>query len=397
MAAAAAAAVKRRQEVEAAIAEGNIPAIGTRIESFAQKDPLPPADQTGIWRHQRKVATAYLNIKSQMTVAAFICGNFMINITEKWIDPNGDRHPDLWRGTDLFFNIIFSFELVANMYGFWWRRFWSSGWNVFDVVVVSIGILDVFEVPLPGPLSLLRMMRAFRVFRLFKRIKSLRKILESLAKAMPAHVNAFGILFLVMCIYSILAVDFFMNFASEGFYTNTLNITVPLGTSRELHHGEEYFGNFCLSLFTMFQVLTGDSWSEAVARHLIFTDDITRTIGTTVYFISFQLLCGIVLINVTIAVLLEKMVDDGSEKLAEAQRAAAEAAVSSSTTVDWAFQAAQLPVADCSGVVELENEVRVLRQDMQVFKKHLEILAALAKDKPSLLLRLCHSQPGKPP
>ena len=63
-----------------------------------------------------------------------------------------------------------------------------------------------------------------------------------------------------------------------------------------------------LSLFTMFQVLTGESWSEAVARHLnlrsmfsparrapllgwqlrIFTDDITRTIGTTVYFISFQ-------------------------------------------------------------------------------------------------------------
>ena len=165
MAAAAAAAVKRRQEVEAAIAEGNIPAIGTRIESFAQKealqhseracrrcslhgctasclatmlcasakDPLPPADQTGIWRHQRKacyvlhftsrlltfstilvavsvlgeqveamchcresagclqergfvrygqVATAYLDIKSQMAVAVLICGNFMINIAE---------------------------------------------------------------------------------------------------------------------------------------------------------------------------------------------------------------------------------------------------------------------------------------------------------------------------
>ena len=98
------------------------------------KDPLPPADQTGIWRHQRKacfaphftrrillfstmlvafsvlgaqveactcrcrecagclpergyvrdgqVATAYMDIKSQMAVAALICGNFMINIVE---------------------------------------------------------------------------------------------------------------------------------------------------------------------------------------------------------------------------------------------------------------------------------------------------------------------------
>ena len=36
---------------------------------------------------------------------------------------------------------------------------------------------------------------------------------------------------------------------------------------------------------------------------------------------------------------LRKMVDDGSDKLAEAQRAVAEAAVNSSMTVDWAFQA----------------------------------------------------------
>ena len=82
MAAAAAAAVKRRHEVEAAIAEGNI-GIGARIESYAKKvgpkshvavcggkeeriltgpsakDPLPPADQAGIWRFQRKAGLPY--------------------------------------------------------------------------------------------------------------------------------------------------------------------------------------------------------------------------------------------------------------------------------------------------------------------------------------------------
>ena len=41
MAAAAAAAVKRRHEVEAAIAEGNIPALGGRIESFVQTEAHP--------------------------------------------------------------------------------------------------------------------------------------------------------------------------------------------------------------------------------------------------------------------------------------------------------------------------------------------------------------------
>lgn len=33
-------------------------------------------------------------------------------------------------------------ELLINMYGFWFIRFWTSAWNVFDTVVVSIGVLD---------------------------------------------------------------------------------------------------------------------------------------------------------------------------------------------------------------------------------------------------------------
>ena len=41
------------------------------------------------------------------------------------------------------------------------------------------------------------MLRAFRVFRLFKRVPSLKKILESLANAVPGVMNAFLILFLV--------------------------------------------------------------------------------------------------------------------------------------------------------------------------------------------------------
>lgn len=94
-------------------------------------------------------------------------------------------------------------------------------------------------------------------------------------------------------------------------------------TGRGNPYGDEYFGNFFKSLFTMFQVLTGESWSEAIARPLlnnINRDD--RSEGATgerkwningamsaVFFVSFQLLCSVVLINVVVAVLLEKMVD----------------------------------------------------------------------------------------
>merc|ERR1719399_2400186 len=59
----------------------------------------------------------------------------------------------------------------------------------------------------------------------------------------------------------------------------------------------------------MFQVLTGESWSEVVARPLLFGNSTFKTIITGFYFVSFILIVAVVLINVVIAVLLEKMVE----------------------------------------------------------------------------------------
>jgi hypothetical protein len=103
----------------------------------------------------------------------------------------------------------------------------------------------------------------------------------------------------------------FGQFAIEGEYLNTYNESIPLMTSRGITYGDEYYGNFLRSLYTLFQVLTGESWSEAVARPAIFSKSIF--IRSSIFYVSFVLICGITLINVAVAVLLEKMVDDGSD------------------------------------------------------------------------------------
>lgn len=278
---------------------------------------LPSEHQTGIWKYQYRAAKIYLDPRVQWSVAGLIGGNFLANVFEKSIDPTGEQFPTPWYILDLFFNIAFFIELMLNMYGFWLCRFWKSGWNCFDFLVVTIGMLGVFQVPLPGPLSLLRMMRAFRVFRLFKRIKSLNKILVSLGKALPGVSNAFFILFLMMCIYSILAVEFFGDFANVGYYENEFGQKVNSTTVRNLEYGDEYFSNFGKALFTLFQVLTTESWSEAVARPMFHGTSVLKSFGIAFFFVSFTILNGIVLINVVIAVLLEKMVD-GEETMDEA-------------------------------------------------------------------------------
>ena len=102
---------------------------------------------------------------------------------------------------------------------------------------------------------------------------------------------------LVMAIYAILAVEFFAGFGDDGMYTvNGQNVTST--TSRGMWYGNEYYGTFIRALFSLFQarepstlarrltkcetdlfdkidihagqVLTGESWAEAIARPAIF-------------------------------------------------------------------------------------------------------------------------------
>ena len=49
-----------------------------------------------------------------------------------------------------------------------------------------------------------------------QRIKSLNKIIVSLSKAVPGIANAAFVMLLVMCIYAILAVEFFGRCAAMG-------------------------------------------------------------------------------------------------------------------------------------------------------------------------------------
>ena len=154
-------------------------------------------------------------------VALLILSNFIFNIVEKQLWPSGSKHvrhgmsyARRFHAAELAFNIFFTIELVFNMYGHWFIAFWSSGWNIFDFVTVVISWLLQSGIQLPPSLALLRCVRALRVFRLFKRVESLRKILESLARAVPGVMNAFLIMFIVMCIYAILAVDFFRDAGS---------------------------------------------------------------------------------------------------------------------------------------------------------------------------------------
>jgi len=294
--------------------------------------PGPISGPPGAGPNQLAIYKIYTSNAVQASVAMIIIGNFVVTILEKEYDPYPEEQqisPKLWQTFDSVFNILFAVELIVNMAGSWFVYFWRNPWNVFDFVVVLVGLLSMLNL-LQGPLEDLKMLRAFRVFRLFKRIKSLNKIVTALVKAIPGVFNAFVIMLIVMCIYAILAVEYFRPFGEDGTYTTEhlvgmvdgreiYNFTkVDAYTARELKHGQEYYGTFSRALYTLFQVLTGESWAEAVARPLIFGQSPRNAFGPALFFTSFILVTQIVLVNVVVAVLLDKFVTDDSGSLPSA-------------------------------------------------------------------------------
>merc|ERR1711920_390114 len=190
--------------------------------------------------------------------------------------------------------------------GMW--PFLSQGWNLFDAFVVTIGVVDLTGLKYPQPLRMVRLFRAFRVFRLFGRIESLRKIIVSVKHALPGVANALILGLIMISIYSVLAVDLFWNLYDE----DCKEPSPPYGsvTARGNCYGDEYYGTFFAAQYTLFQILTGESWSEAGVRPILHyyryvSNDAVSTIGVGVFLVSFIVITSFVLLNVVVAVLLD--------------------------------------------------------------------------------------------
>jgi len=184
------------QPLDIASAEAIIQTIEVESDSM-ESSSTESKSQSDIFPYQTQVAKVYDSRGCQTLVAFLIAANFICFMIEAEIDPLGEveEYRRVWRILVYVYNISFTIELAVNMYGHWLVPFWSDGWNIFDIVIVAIGLMEIgnFDV---GALAMLRTIRAFRVFRLFKRIKSLRTIVASIVHAVPGVVNTFVILLL---------------------------------------------------------------------------------------------------------------------------------------------------------------------------------------------------------
>ena len=168
--------------------------------------------------------------------------------------------------------VVFVIELALKLWAHG-PRFFRSGWNVFDLLVVGIAL-----VPASGPLSVLRALRVLRVLRLASVMPQLRFVVDALLSAIPG-IGAIGGLMLIL------------------FYVGAVVATGLFGQSFP-----QWFGDLGGSLFTLFQVMTLDSWSSGMVRPIMQEHP-----WAWLFFIPFVLIATFTMLNLFIAVIVNTM------------------------------------------------------------------------------------------
>ena len=173
---------------------------------------------------------------------------------------------------DLIILVFFVLEIILKAYAYRWS-FFKDPWNLFDSFVVIVSIL-----PAAGSFSVFRALRILRTLRLLKNIPKLKLIIESLLHAIPSIGWIFMLLLIVFFVFAVIG-------------TNLFGTQFP-----------EYFGSLGKTFFTLFQIMTLESWSSAIARPILETSPFSA-----VYFVSFILLATYTTLNIFIAIVVNTM------------------------------------------------------------------------------------------
>ena len=178
---------------------------------------------------------------------------------------------------DYSITIFFIIEILIRFIGEHKKlNFFKSGWNIFDTLIVLISLIPI---PNNSSFLLLRLLRVFRVLRIISVVPELKKIIEALLSSVKRVFYVGLLLFIILYIY-----------ATIGSILFSANIP-------------ERWGNVGVAMITLFQVLTLSSWEQV----MLPLQDVYW--WAWIYFFSFIIICGITMLNLLIAILVDVVIN----------------------------------------------------------------------------------------
>jgi len=151
--------------------------------------------------------------------------------------------------------------------------FFRTAWNVFDLVIVSLSLL-----PASHSLSVFRAFRILRALRLMSLVPKMRAVVEALLQAIPGMGAIVALLLLVFYVFAVMATTLF-----GGAF-------------------EDWFGTVGQSFYSLFQIMTLESWSMGIVRPVM-----ERFPYAWAFFVPFILITTFAVLNLFIAIIVNSM------------------------------------------------------------------------------------------
>ena len=175
---------------------------------------------------------------------------------------------------DLLCLAVFTVELALKIVVYN-RRFCRDPWNVFDFIVVAVSFI-----PDCGIFSAIRLFRILRVFKLISGIRHMRIILEAIVKSVKGIMWTGLLLVLIYYVYGIIGTHLF-------------------GASFD-----DWFGSLGKSVYSLFQIMTLESWSMGIARPVIAVYPYAW-----IYFVSYILMTSFLVMNIVVGIVLTSITE----------------------------------------------------------------------------------------
>jgi voltage-gated sodium channel len=181
-------------------------------------------------------------------------------------------HGSLLHGLDKACLVFFVVELLARL-TVYRSQYWRSGWNWFDFVVVAVALT-----PGAGPWAVLRSLRVLRVLRLLTVVPQMRRVVAAFLHSIPGLAGVVAVM-------------------SVFFYTAGVLATVLFGTSHP-----QWFGTLGNSLYSLFQIMTLESWSMGIVRPVMEVHS-----WAWAFFVPFIMIATFTILNLFIGIIVSTM------------------------------------------------------------------------------------------
>ncbi|GFT95624.1 voltage-dependent T-type calcium channel subunit alpha-1H [Nephila pilipes] len=192
--------------------------------------------------------------------------------------------------SNVIFTAVFFLEMILKMFAEGFCSYISSGFNVFDSVIVVLSLVELCQSSGGGGsgLSVLRTFRLLRILKLVRFLPALRRQLIIMLRTVDNVAVFFALLILFIFIFSILGMNLFgCKFCRK----------LPDGATQ---CDRKNFDSLLWAIVTVFQILTQEDWNVVLFNGMEKTSH-----WAALYFVALMTFGNYVLFNLLVAILVE--------------------------------------------------------------------------------------------